>query len=236
MSSAESGRPGVAASAEALPAVGADWTFRAPAVAAAFDAHVREQLPWYDVATGILRHVARHFVPRGGVVIDVGASTGNVGRALAPVLEARGAMLIAIDSSVEMARAYDAPGQLVVADAVDFDFAAKRPDLVVCFLSLMFVPVPDRRALIERMWAAVRPGGAVVVFDKMVPHAGYVGAIAFRLALAAKYEAGASPEEVIRKELSLAGVQRPMDEQELAGFLEIFRFGDFAGFVRERPA
>ncbi len=214
--------------------VPAEWTFRSSAVAQRFDSHVREQLPWYDLATGAVAHLARNYVPNRGTVIDVGASTGNIGRALGPMLEARGASLIAIDNASQMADVYDAPGQFVVAEAVDFDFAAKSPDLVVCFLALMFVPVWQRLALVERIKASVRRGGAVIVFDKMLPRSGYLGTVAYRLTLAAKHEAGASAEEVIAKELSISGIQRPMSPDELAGFVEVFRFGDFAGFVFER--
>lgn len=210
------------------------WTFKTPHVAAAFDAHVREQLPWYEIATGIVAHVARHYVQEGGVVVDVGASTGNVGRALEPMLKARSARMVAIDQSREMVAAYTGPGECRLEDARTFDFAAERPDLVVCFLSLMFVPVRQRASVVDAIFSAIVPGGAVVVFDKMVPRPGYVGTVAYRLTLAAKREAGASAEEVIAKELSLAGVQRPMSDGELAGFDEVFRFGDFAGFVREK--
>jgi len=210
-----------------------EWSWSA-AVAKHFDSHVRESLPWYDLATGAVAHIARAYVPREGVVIDVGASTGNVGRALAPVLKARSATLRAIDSSVEMRDVYRGPGVLEVVDAEEFDFAGAAPDLIVCFLALMFVPVSTRRLLVERMKEALRPGGAIIVFDKMVPRPGYVGTVAYRLTLAAKMDAGASPAEVVAKELSIAGVQRPMSEGELGGFVEVFRFGDFAGFVHER--
>jgi len=213
-----------------------NWTFRSESVARNFDQHVRESLPWYDLATGIIVHVARSYLPRRGVVVDVGASTGNIGRALAPILKVREAQLVAIDSAAEMAAVYDAPGQFVVMDAVEFNFANRRPDLIVCFLALQFVPVAERGGLVQRMIGAIRPGGAVVVFDKMVPRPGYVGTVAYRMTLAAKSEAGASPAEIVAKELSIAGVQRPLAEEELAGFVEVFRFGDFAGFVRERPA
>jgi tRNA (cmo5U34)-methyltransferase len=213
-----------------------EWTFKSQDVARNFDAHVRESLPWYDLATGAVVHLARHYVPHRGTVVDVGASTGNIGRALAQMLAARHAELIAIDSSVDMRDVYDGPGQFVVADAVDYDFREACPDLVVCFLSLMFVPVSVRAALLQRIQQAVNPGGAVVVFDKMLPRPGYLGTVNYRLTLAAKHEAGASAEEVIAKELSLAGTQRPLCERELDGFVEVFRFGDFAGFVFERDA
>lgn len=213
-----------------------NWTFRSPAVVEAFDSHVRESLPWYEIVTGAVAQIARSYIPQSGVVIDVGASTGNIGRAIAGTLDARSAELLALDPSPAMAPAYDAPGQLVIADAESFDFMSRKPDVIVCFLALMFVPVKARAGLIERMQASVQPGGAIIVVDKMIPRPGYVGTVNFRLTLAAKYEAGASPAEIIAKELSIAGVQRPMSEEELVGFVEFFRFGDFAGFIWERSA
>lgn len=210
------------------PGAGA-WTFRSAAVAQDFDRHVREQLPWYSLATGLVIHVARHFIPQGGLVVDVGASTGNIGNALAPIIKLRSARYVAIDASEEMAKVYSGPGELVVEDARDHDFSGA--DLIVCFLVLMFVPVADRSALIGRMRAGLRPGGAIVIFDKLEPEAGQVGIISSRLTLAAKYEAGAPPEEIIAKELSLAGVQRPLRQEELTGFAQLFRFGDFGGWI-----
>lgn len=222
------------ASSEPTLSIPREWTFRSKNVAEHFDRHVRESLPWYDMATGAVAHFARHYVPAGGTVVDVGCSTGNVGRALAPMLAARDASLIGVDNSSEMARVYEAPGQFIVKDAREFDFARHAPDLVICFLSLMFVPVADRAPLVEKIVDAVRLGGAVIVFDKFEPRQGYLGTVNYRLTLAAKYEAGAAADEIIRKELSIAGVQRPMRVVDLPGFVEVFRFGDFAGFVREK--
>ena len=45
-----------------------------------------------------------------------------------------------------------------------------------------------------------------------------------------------TPDEIIAKELSLAGVQRPLSEEELPGFTPVFRFGDFAGWLYEKAA
>lgn len=210
------------------PSAGA-WSFKRADIAASFDAHVREQLPWYDLATGVVAHIARHVIPKGGLVYDVGASTGNIGRALEPILTARNAKLVAVDDSPDMEKQYQGPGEFICFDVAGLDF--EDCDLIVAFLILMFVPVAERAALIERMKAALRPGGALVVFDRLEPAAGYVGIMLTRLTLAAKYEAGAKPDEIIRKELSLAGVQRPMSVSELAGFQQVFRFGDFGGWI-----
>lgn len=212
-----------------------DWTFASPNVARFFDHHVRESLPWYDLATGIVAHIVRSYLPASGRVIDVGCSTGNIGRAIRTTLEARGGHLTGIDSSESMKDMYDAPGEFIAADAVAFNYQVGKPDVIVCFLSLMFVAPKSRGALIRQMKMAIPAGGALIVFDKMMPRPGYVGTVGYRLTLAAKHEAGASADEVIRKELSISGLQRPMDESELSGFCEVFRFGDFAGFVWEAP-
>lgn len=214
-------------------AIPAEWTFKNRDIADDFDRHVREQLPWYDLATSIVVHVARHYVSEAGTIIDVGASTGNIGRQLASMIEQRKARFIAIDASEEMKAVYNGPNALRIARAQDFDFSVERPDLVIAFLVLMFVPIDERASVIDRMKAALCPGGAIIVFDKIEPRGGYLGTVTSRLALAEKLKAGAEPSEVLEKELSLAGHQRPLSEVELQGFVEVFRFGDFAGYVYE---
>ena len=206
-----------------------NWTFKTKEVASSFDSHVREQLPWYDLATGIVVNVARQFIPEGGSVADVGASTGNISRAIAPIVQHRSATLTAIEPSREMAAQYDGPGDLVVRRAQDIE--SWDHDLIICFLVLMFIPLRDRRALISRMIDGLRFGGALVVFDKLNPRAGQIGALSLRLTLAAKYEAGAKPDEIIAKELSLSGAQRPLYPAEISELDPIFRFGDFGGWL-----
>lgn len=211
------------------------WTFNSEEVARGFDRHVREQLPWYDLATGIVTHVARHYVPEGGLVYDVGASTGNIGRALEEVIEKRSARFVAIDSAREMADIYSGPGAFVTADATTYAF--ERFDFAVVFLALMFFPVDCRRSWIESMAAKTKPGGALLVFDKCAPGQGYVSTVMSRLALSGKRSAGVPADEIIEKELSLAGVQRPIDAEKIMpdSAVEVFRFGDFAGWIIEGP-
>jgi tRNA (cmo5U34)-methyltransferase len=212
-----------------------DWTFKSAEVAAGFDKHVHEQLPWYDLTTGVIAHVARHYIPEGGMVYDIGASTGNIGKALSDTLETRHARFVALDNSESMKANYSGPGSLTVSNALTFEY--EPFDFAVCFLVLMFIPPSKRAGLIAKLRAQTNPGGALVVFDKCQPVHGYVATVMSRLALAGKVSAGVDAREIIAKELSLAGVQRPIDPRELGGDAqEIFRFGDFAGWVIESPS
>jgi tRNA (cmo5U34)-methyltransferase len=38
------------------------WTFKCEEVAKGFDDHVREQLPWYDIATRIIAFECEHLI------------------------------------------------------------------------------------------------------------------------------------------------------------------------------
>jgi len=55
-----------------------DWTFKSQDIAAHFDQHVKEQLPWYDLITKVIVCIARHYIESNGLVYDIGCSTGNI--------------------------------------------------------------------------------------------------------------------------------------------------------------
>jgi tRNA (cmo5U34)-methyltransferase len=212
-----------------------NWTFEDQAVAAGFERHVRETLPWYELATGAVAHVARHYIPLDGLVYDLGCATGNIGRALAPTLQARKAHLIAVEPSHEMAAIYTGPpeSELLIERAECVEF---QPfDVAVAFLTIMFVAVAERARLLDRLFAAMRPGGVLIVFDKCEADTGYAATVLWRLALAGKLATGIDPAEIVAKELSLSGVQRPLSRGVLpAHALEFFRFGEFAGWLIEK--
>lgn len=210
-----------------------DWTFHNRSVADGFDAHVREQLPWYELASGAVAHVARHYLPDNGRIYDIGASTGNIGRLLADSVTARHAELVAIDNSKEMADLYQGPGTLTIADAQTFPY---QPfDIATLFLVVMFLPIPSRRPFLDNLYHLTRPGGALIIVDKTDPSCGYLGTILRRLTLAGKVATGTRADDIISKELSLAGIQRPLDPTDLPGEPEIFfRFGEFTGWVIEK--
>lgn len=210
------------------------WTFRSHAVAAHFDRHVREQLPWYDLATKAVAHFGRHYIPRGGVVYDIGASTGNIGRALQETLRQREARFFALEESREMAARYAGPPKLIVTDALAFDF---QPfDFAVGFLVLMFLPVATRAAFVRRLQGLTRPGGALLLVDKVQSPPGYLGTAFSRLTWQQKLAVGVPPADILRKELSLAGCQRPLDPAGLPPSARtFFQVGEFAGWIVPGP-
>jgi len=211
-----------------------EWTFEDKEIAQSFDAHVREQLPWYELATGAVAHIARHYIPQDGLVYDIGASTGNIGRSIESVLIQRNARLISIEASKEMCDIYSGPQPEELQNCRAESFQYESYDLAICFLSLMFIPVESRIRLIRKLKYLAKPGAALIIFDKQKANTGYIGTIMWRLALAGKVAANVDTKEIIQKELSLCGIQRPLDVVELGpGFIEWFKFGEFTGWIFE---
>lgn len=57
-----------------------------------------------------------------------------------------------------------------------------------------------------------------------------------RLTMSWKLNNGARPEDIISKELSLSGVQRPLNPAVLGpDARQFFAFGEFAGYLIENP-
>ena len=205
------------------------WTFSEEGIANAFDSHVREQLPWYDLTSRAIKHFANHYITQNGLVYDIGASTGNIGVTIEDTLKRRKSKLIAIEPSEEMAKLYRGGGSLIVANAQDINF--EPYDFAVSHLTMMFLSKQERKKVISRLKKSRKRGGALVFLEKINPKGGYFATVAMRMTIAEKLSAGASYEEIVKKELSLAGIQVPLCEDELEGATKWFCFGDFAGYI-----
>lgn len=211
------------------------WTFDDGELSRDFDAYVREQLPFYDLATLAVADIVRLHLPPGGVVVDMGASTGNVGRAIAGVLEDRMGTLFAVEPSAEMRANYRGPGEVVGLKAQDFsaeDWGGA--DVIVSFLTLAFVPPVERRPLIRRWIEGVQPGGAVVVVERVQAEPAL---LCRHLIHAAKARSGSTEADLLSKEVAIAGVLRPLaaDLLPALGGSLFFAYGDFRGYVIEVP-
>ena len=215
------------------------WTFETKEIAETFDSHVREQLPWYDMVTDAVAYITRNYLPENGVVVDIGASTGNMVDKLGALASERFADIVAVEKSKTMCdvlrNKYVNSSHWIHVEESDITrVPMPKGDVYIMFLTMMFIPIEHRKALINSMRANCKRGGVIVVVDKVYDHGGYFATVLKRLTMQFKLQQGAKPEDVLNKEMSLAGVQIPIDPAILgADAKQFFRMGEFAGWVIE---
>jgi tRNA (cmo5U34)-methyltransferase len=208
-----------------------DFKFSGEMIGNNFNSHVREQLPFYEMLTNAVTMIVRNYLPENGLVYDIGASTGNITANLKDFAISRNAKVESIERSEEMSKTWNGYGVIHTANAKDFDY--KKFDVCICFLVLMFLSIEERKELLIKLKSQLKEGGIIIIVDKLLVDGGYFGTVMRRLTLDWKLKNGATPEQIITKELSLSGVQRPMTEDELIGGREFFKFGEFVGWVIE---
>jgi len=214
-----------------------DWSFEN--FANDFDAHVREQLPWYELVTESVAYIARNYLPKGGSIYDIGCSTGNMTKALLPLIQEREAKLHAIDSDVSMVKAFEqniVDGRVIVSHDYAESFWYEEFDVGIVFLTAMFLPVDKHSNFLGAMYDNLNIGGAIIIVDKVYDECDYFSTVMKRLTMFWKLKNGAHAEEIINKELSLSGVQRPLDADLLNAFnaKQFFQLGEFKGWVIEK--
>ena len=91
-------------------------------------------MPWYEMASNMIAHFGRHYLPDNGVMYDLGASTGNITKSLEAEIKSRNVTAISVDYSKEMAELWSGIGELIISDVRDLELM--EYDFCVCFLSV----------------------------------------------------------------------------------------------------
>lgn len=213
------------------------WTFETLEIANTFDNHVREQLPWYDMVTESVAYIIKNYLSENDTVVDIGASTGNMIEKILSLVQERSCYITAIEKSESMfdklknKYANESCIELVDSDVMDIELPKAK--VYILFLTLMFIPIHQRQKLMQRIKDKCEEGGVIIIVDKVCDHLGYFSTVLKRLTMHFKLLQGAKPEDVLIKEMSLAGVQIPIDISLLGDAKEFFRMGEFAGWVIE---
>lgn len=229
---------------------GRRWEFD-ESVADAFTSMLEKSIPMYGAMRKAVTDLAASFVrpggARSGVVVDLGASRGD---GLAPLVDRLGAhaRYFAVEASPPMLEALSARWPAAEerghgVSVFDFDLRKTLPlaglpaaDVTLLVLTLQFVPIEHRHRVLRDVWRNTRPGGALILVEKVLGATADLDAKFVERYLDLKGENGYSPESIERKRLSLEGVLVPvtaaMDEDFLraAGFRDVDCFYAWMNF------
>ncbi|MEM9601718.1 MAG: carboxy-S-adenosyl-L-methionine synthase CmoA [Pseudomonadota bacterium] len=150
-----------------------DFSFNADVVRV-FDDMIGRSVPGYDTIVALTGQLAARFADGGDRVYELGCSTGASLFAMRQHLDPA-ARLIGVDASEPMITqcranlAQQADGcevELVTGDITALAF--EQTAFVVLNFTLQFVPPAQRDTLLARIARATRPGGALVLSEKIV--------------------------------------------------------------------
>ena len=151
----------------------ADFVFD-EAVASVFADMIRRSVPGYATVLNMLPAIAATHVQAGSTCYDLGCSLGASTLAMRMGIRASGCRIIAVDNAPAMVdrcrslipeRANEAPVEVVCADVREVPIT--DASMVVLNFTLQFIPIEHRLALLERIAAGMRPGGVLVLSEKI---------------------------------------------------------------------
>lgn len=205
------------------------WSFKNESVASNFNSHVREQLPWYDHASRLVSFYAQSYLMENDRIYDLGCSTGHLANLLKSHIIAKNVSYIGVDNSQQILDNNDAGLPTVCKDIVDVEF--DHPDVIISFLTLVFLSPKNRQKLLSKAYESLPVGGALIILERFQSPTN-LALTSARLVLSEKTTTG---DEIVAKDLSLIGSQRVLSEKELPGSPQIvFAFADFKCYIIEK--
>ena len=211
---------------------------------------ISRSVPGYELIVPMIGMLARRHALPGTRLYDLGCSLGAATLAMRRAVQAPGVRIVAVDNApamVERARALvEDDNSVVPVDVVEADIGEvpiEDASVVVLNFTLQFLPPGGRDALVARIAAGLRPGGVVLLSEKLRFDA--AGEQARQTAWHEDYKRsqGYSDLEIAGKREALENVLVPETEQthrarlEAAGFASVDRWFQcfaFAGFAATR--
>ncbi len=148
-----------------------DFTFD-KSVANVFDDMVRRSVPGYQSMIEMVGLMVKIYGQDNTNYYDLGASTGAISLALSLNNNHDNNRIIAVDNSIEMVKkcknnlAGKVPNLKIVCGDIN-DISFENSSVIVLNLTLQFIPVKQRQALINKIYQGLNPGGVLIVSEKI---------------------------------------------------------------------
>jgi len=217
------------------------------AVVQVFDDMIDRSVPCYQELIRRQAQLAARFHQPGTAIYDLGCSTGNLLRALHEAMDGRDFRLVGVDNSAAMLRVCRerlpscTPQQHIELQDTDIRHLVFQPaSVVILNLTLQFIPPQDRDGLLQRIAQALRPGGVLLLTEKIRHEDTRLDELQQDFYVRFKEENGYSALEISQKRAALDKVlvpeTVPTHQQRLrqAGFSGVdiwLKWFNFAAFI-----
>ena len=182
-------------------------------VAEVFPDMIQRSVPGYSNIIATIGMLAKRFIQPNTQAFDLGCSLGAATLSMRRNIDVEGVRLIAVDNSaatIERCRRHidafrsDTPVNIIEGDIRQVKI--ENASMVVLNFTLQFLPPDDRQALLNRIYAGLRPGGALVLSEKFSFADQTIGDLLFDMHLDFKRANGYSELEISQKRSALENV------------------------------
>ncbi|MFC7641469.1 methyltransferase domain-containing protein [Streptosporangium lutulentum] len=182
-----------------------------------FDDHVRASVPHYDVIQDLVAETTDWLVPAGGLVADLGASTGITAQRIIKRHPGRGIRFALYDeqpamldkAAIELRNLGEHDITLSAARIQEAPLAHANADLTLALFTLQFLSWKDRLDALRLACAHSNETGALIVAEKIRPVDSRWAEIGTDVAHDYKAEHGITDSAIRAKARALRGVLRP---------------------------
>ena len=223
-----------------------DFTFD-QSVVEVFPDMIQRSVAGYATIISTIGKIAGQFHQANSNLYDLGCSLGAATLAMRKEISKDGCQIIGVDNSQAMVekcrlhvQAYksDVPVTIEMADITDIGI--ENASVVVMNFTLQFIPPERRQSLLDKIYAGLRPGGVLILSEKLKWSDSTINNVINDLHLDFKRANGYSELEISHKRSALENVMRIDSESthlkrlEAVGFCSSsiwYQCFNFASFI-----
>lgn len=173
-----------------------------------FGRHIEMSVPNYRGLVDVAKAVSLEYLPNNGEMWDLGCSSGLL---LNEIASASDAKLIGCDV-VDMG--YSKQYDFKQMDLIDILLDHDTPNVISCLFTLQFLNPFDRNIAVNAIREHVQNGATFIVAEKTHLKCPRINAAVFRQHMRGKLD-NFSADEILQKDLDLAGSMFPLSKQEM---------------------
>lgn len=214
-----------------------------------FNDMAKRSIPYYDEVLSMGAQIARNFYQESDIIYDLGCSTGNLLVYLKKEFDNEPFRYCGIDNSKAMiAKAREnflldhnpGHGQFEFLKKDILNFFLEKTSVIAANYVLQFLRPLERSAFLRKIYSALKPGGVLIISEKMLESNSDSSRLFNRLYYNFKKSNGYSELEISQKRESLENVLIPyrMDENihllKESGFDQVdlfFKWFNFGSFI-----